>query len=128
MNKLLFHTLITLILSSFISCEKDDKSENPFIGTWYVYFVDVPKLETSFDENYTWSSKPIPELYSSTETVSGTYYFNDTILTIVNANPENSIDTSFSYYSFISSNEFDLEYIGPVKIGVPNKKYIRKQE
>jgi hypothetical protein len=46
----------------------------------------------------------------------------------VNANPENSIDTSFSYYSFTNSNEFELEYIGPIKIGVPKKKYIRKQD
>ena len=128
MNKLLLHTLFPILLFSFASCENDDKSKNPFVGTWYVYFDQVPKLETSFNENYSWSSKSIPELYSNTQIQTGIYYFNDSILTIVNANPENSIDTSFSYYSFTNSNEFELEYIGPIKIGVPKKKYIRKQD
>ena len=83
MGKLLLSILILSILITCISCEKNHKSENPFLGIWHEYFVEVEELksETSFYENYSWYSRSISESISDPKTYSGTYIYNDSIIT-----------------------------------------------
>ena len=120
-----FGILILSILFSCFSCEKDENSENPFLGTWNASIHEELRLETTYSDDYSWISKCIHELLFDTLICSGIYFFDNNTLTEINSDNDVSIDTVVSSYEFINSNEFHLDYIGPIKIGVPARRYIR---